>query len=595
MEYAAMRSWFAVLAALALTAAGLWAAGEEEESAAAVEKEIVLDPSTGKMVTAPVYGGILHYPISWLPADTDPDPSVHWSAVVLISGVLERLGVPDWKIDRITAALTTPNSVQEFLLTGLTAVNWETPDNTTIVIRLCSSVYWHDKPPMNGRGFNAKDVEYTFHRVYGHGSGFLEPTDNRDISLERVLESVTATDDRTVVFKLRKPSLDALKTILDDPAHFIVPPEVIEQHGDLKDWRNVVGTGPYELTDVVEKDYISWTKNPNYWRYDEKYPEEYRLPYTDELRALFMPESGTRLAALRSGKLDILGYGGFSQITSIDQVENLKRTHSDIQLWPWAWRSENAYALNTTEPPFDDIRVRRAMQMALDHEKISDTYFKGRGFWDPRGIVDIPRYSVPFEEWPDEMKQYYTYDTDGAEQLLDEAGYPRGPDGIRFKTEVLLDQEVDIHYRELTTAFFAEIGVEVELQLVGSNEFLRRVGEHDYSMASARSGYSDDAIYALSLLRQPGWPGIHDSEYGKLYDAAQNAATFEERQTRVQELNMYVTAQHWLLWGTKAPIFNINHPWVKGYNGESSLGTLDWNAMLARLWIDQDLKQEMGY
>ena len=106
MEYAAMRSWFAVLAALALTVTGLWAAGAEEESAVAKEKEEVLDPSTGKMVTAPEYGGTLNYPIGELPDHTDP--SVHWSAVVLISGVLEKLGVPDWKIERIKADLTTP-------------------------------------------------------------------------------------------------------------------------------------------------------------------------------------------------------------------------------------------------------------------------------------------------------------------------------------------------------------------------------------------------------------------------------------------------------------------------------------------------------
>ena len=449
----------------------------------------------------------------------------------------------------------------------------------------------HDKPPMNGRGFNAKDVEYSFHRVYGLGSGFIEPTDYANSSLASVLESVTATDDRTVVFKLREPSLDSLTTILDHPAHLSFPRR--SSRNTAICWSNVVGTGPYELTNVVEGQSIGWTKNPNYSRSDEKYPE-YRLPYADELRAIVIPESANRLAAIRSGSIDIIGYGGFSQITSINQVESLKKTNPDIQLWPWAWQSKNAYVLNTTKPPFNDIMVRKAIQMALDHKMISDTHFKGHGFWKPRGIVDIPWYSVPFEEWPDEMKQYYTYDPEGAEQLLDEAGYPRGPDGIRFKTEVLLHQQVDIFNIELTDDF-AKIGVEVESQVAESIEFSSLVGEHDYSMASAGSGYSVDPIYALSLLRQKGWPGNGDPEFERLYEAAQRAGTFEERQTSVQEVNMFVTAQHWLLWGTKAPSFNVNHPWVKGYNGESGLGTLDWNAMLARLWVDQDLKREMGH
>ena len=97
---------------------------------------------------------------------------------------------------------------------------------------------------------------------------------------------------------------------------FIQGPEVIEQSGDAKDWRNLVGTGPLMQTDVVEGSSYTWdTKNPNYWGYDEKYPEN-RLPYVDELRFLLMPEVATRLAALRTGKIDFIGEqgGGFYKI-----------------------------------------------------------------------------------------------------------------------------------------------------------------------------------------------------------------------------------------------------------------------------------------
>ena len=79
--------------------------------------------------------------------------------------------------------------------------------------------------------------------------------------------------------------------------------------------------------------------------------------------------------------------------------------------------------------------VRHAIQMALDLETITATYFKGHGKWIPQGKVGdgiIGGYNNPFEEWPEEVKQYWRYDPEGAEKLLDEAGYPRGPDGIRF-------------------------------------------------------------------------------------------------------------------------------------------------------------------
>ena len=120
-------------------------------------------------------------------------------------------------------------------------------------------------------------------------------------------ESVEATDKYTVVMKLKEPRLRALNLILDGWNAVIQPPEVIEQYGDMQDWRNIVGTGPYTITDFTKGSSITWTKNPNYWGYDEKYPEN-RLPYIDTYRALLMPDMSTRLAALRTGKVDMMDF-----------------------------------------------------------------------------------------------------------------------------------------------------------------------------------------------------------------------------------------------------------------------------------------------
>ena len=83
----------------------------------------------------------------------------------------------------------------------------------------------------------------------------------------------------------------------------------------MKDWRNVVGTGPLRLTDVVEGSSVTWEKNPDYWGYDEKFPHN-RLPYIDEYRSLLMPDMSTRLAALRTGKIDYMGNTGDEYLLS---------------------------------------------------------------------------------------------------------------------------------------------------------------------------------------------------------------------------------------------------------------------------------------
>ena len=192
-------------------------------------------------------------------------------------------------------------------------------------------VHWHDRPPLNGREFTADDVEYSYHRILGNkltGTEFSDadpaPTGGSLVGLP--WESVEAIDKWTVVMKLKEPRAAGLGTILDWNHMVMQPREVIEQYGNMSDWSKVVGTGPYMTGDVVPQVSISWVKNPNYWGYDEKYPEN-RLPYMDEMTGLIMDEVATILAGLRSGKIDFIGWPGASQLNNIDQAMSLQRTN----------------------------------------------------------------------------------------------------------------------------------------------------------------------------------------------------------------------------------------------------------------------------
>ncbi len=320
--------------------------------------EMVKDPSTDKMVTAPEYGGTLN--LVWGPESEGPDPSITGHhAGFLVSGVYERLAQADWGVDRDVYDIKSGGVVPESFFIGQLAESWSQPDATTYVFKIRKGVHWHDKAPMNGRELTAKDIEYNWHRLATLGSGFTEPP-ARVGNLSNVpFESITATDDWTVVFKLKQPMLGALKIILDDAYTWILPPEVIKEHGDVADWRNVVGTGPYMLTEWIDGSSMTWKKNPDYWGYDEKYPEN-RLPYIDELKGLFMLDEATRLAALRTGKVGFGGMGSYWQINSLDDVESLQKT-TDLELWPFYQRSNYAFSLNVTEPPFSDIRVRKGV------------------------------------------------------------------------------------------------------------------------------------------------------------------------------------------------------------------------------------------
>ena len=89
--------------------------------------------------------------------------------------------------------------------------------------------------------------------------------------------------------------------------------------------------------------------------------------------------------------------------------------------------------------------------------------------------------------------------------------------------------------------------------------------------------------------------GFKDPELAALYEAAIAATTIEEQQRLSKALNMYIIEKQLFIWGPETPQFNASQPWVKGYNGEMRLGDGETQTVLARLWIDSELKEAMGH
>ena len=561
-------------------------------------KKYVTDPSTGKVVSAPEYGGTMTIgSILSIQIDSHTLKNV----APFVSGVLEKLEKVDWAIDRNEFDLTSYHP-PIWPLRGNLAEGWEMPDDTTIIFNIREGVHWHDKAPMNGRELTAKDIEYNFHRwlAMGEFSGAERSAWIRILGIPE-WESITATDDWTVVFKLKEPHIWALSHILSSEMAWIYPPEVIKEHGDAHDWKNLVGTGPFMLTDAVDGSSYTWTKNPDYWGYDEKYPQN-RLPYIDQLRALDLPEETARIAALRTGKIDMLGAIASDSLRSIDTVERLRQTNPEIVHYQLFGRSNNVLNVTSaTRPPFDDIRVRQAMQKAIDVKTIGITYYKGGAMVEPCGATRVPGYYTPYEEWPEELKQEYTYDPEGAEALLDAAGHERGADGIRFKVELPVHDFTDIGYVELVVEYFREIGIDLEFNLVPVGEYIAmiRATPTDLLLASGCSPALEDH-HAAKYSDYSGDKWIvnwrkHDPGYERIIGDMRAATTLEEYGKFFTEADRYITEKHWNIWGPAVPETQVVQPWITGWNGEVRLGVSQSHPILARLWIDSELKAAMGH
>ena len=557
-------------------------------------KNYVTDPSNGKVVPAPEYGGTLTFNLSGLSGSVDP--YFGWPNTGPTDGVGEKLGIMNWGVDRDVWDLKTLYMPVTYMR-GRLAERWDiSGDGLTYTFPIRQGVRWHDEAPMNGRELTAQDVEYNFHRVLGMGD-FAEagPTafGGADPLKNLPLESVTATDDSTIVMKLTEPRLDMLRVASMNEATTVMPPEVIEQHGDVQDWRNLVGTGPFMVTDVVEDSHITWAKNPDYWGYDEKYPEN-RLPYVDQLSMAIIPEEASTVAALRSGAIDFRTWN-----TALDSAESLKKTNPDIAVHTIWFRSSDSFAPDHRRPPFNDINVRRAMQMALDNPTIAATYWKGYADPTPAGLIGVDGFHNPFEEWDEEVKQWFRYDPEAAEQLLDEAGYERGADGIRFKTTLNYGAWATLDFAEIAAAYWAEIGVEVEIDALTSAEYHERLfGRTGEGMYSAIAGNQFDPVLAVGWYHSDSqWNrgGSQWPELDALVEAALSASSNEEQQRLIAEADEYAMSRHWVIWGPKGPVYFLNQPWLVGYSGELPyIATGEQNLVFTRFWIDSALKAAAG-
>ena len=256
------------------------------------------------------------------------------------------------------------------------AESWEQPDPETIVFHLRQGVRWHDIPPVNGREFVADDVVYTYRRHYGAGEG--EGFSAMQWQSINDITSVEARDRYTVVLK-SPPNLDLLHDLLIS-AHLqeIVAREAVEEFGTLDDWETQIGTGPWIAGESVPGSTYSWVRNPDYWGTDELFPVEgFQLPYADGYTIFEVPELATAIAALRSGQVDKLGGAtGFHEM-NLDQQKTLAAQEPDLLFGPVSSGGNGVMFPFNKEPWYPDIRVRQAMQKAINIEELAATYYGG--------------------------------------------------------------------------------------------------------------------------------------------------------------------------------------------------------------------------
>ena len=412
------------------------------------------------------------------------------------------------------------------------AESWEIPDNRTYIFHLRKGVLFH-----NGRELTAEDVKYSLERI-------LDPkTASPGRSFIALIQTIDVVDKYTVKLTLSSPLASLLDSLTSNNLS-IVPREAVEEHGNLQ--KVAVGTGPFMLQEWIPDNSMTLVKNPNFF-----IPG---APLIDKVIFRVIPEAGSLLAGIRSGELDL---AAINEGAIIRQAANDSR----VTVMNKPGINVRTFGFNTTRKPFDDVRVRQALALAIDRKEILAMAEFGMGQATGPIPVAAKEWALPLSDLPFSAPDYAK-----AKQLLAEAGYPQG---FTFKIVCSSTYEGGLAVAQVIQNQLKNIGVTAELEVVEWGVYIDRWVKRDFdSMVELRGGSGEPDRFLYRTLHSTG--GVNnfmfkDAEADRLMDLGRSQTVPAERKATYHALQRVLTE--------KAPVIflycpNENHvlgPRVKGF------------------------------
>lgn len=509
------------------------------------------------------YGGVFRYALPHNPPGLDITKTNSTPMLLAGQNVYSRLVRA--KVDRNS----DPNVL---VLVPDIAERWEqSPDGMTYTFYLRKGVKWHNVPPVNGREFTADDVKWTY-EFYASEKGGLQRTNAENIAKVEVL------DKYTVKFTLKTYDPSFINTI-GSPEVWILPHEVYEQDGNFVS--KMIGTGPFIFKQFVNNVTIESVRNPNFW---EKDAAGNSLPYLDMLKTLTVTDASTRTAAWRAREIET---GAAPSIGGPKGIETLLQTNPDTIVTQYApFNFYDAIWMRQDRPPYNDVRVRKAVSMCINREAINLALYGGDGLILGDGFI----WSAVYDKVPtlEQLPKWYQYNPEEGKKLLAEAGYPNGFDGTFSFTRY---SEIYVNDIQMTQAQLKECGVRWKLI------------EKDYS-----TNY-DDAMFQRyeTAMRFYIWPPfstvdmqlfafyhskgaknyvkVNDSELDRLIEA-QRA---ERNEAKKKELwkQIYQRQADLVLYPTTVTSWSYSYwpPYVKNWRASAAAGPD--HSVYRSVWLDK--------
>lgn len=342
-------------------------------------------------------------------------------------------------------------------------------DGKVITYKLRQDVKWSDGTPLT-----AEDYVFTWQMIMADKN----TVQSRD-PFDKYVEKVEAPDKYTLVVTFKSPYAPWYAKIFTNvngtqalPKHILEP--VFKKEGtiDNADWnRNpTVSCGPFLFSKWQSASHLIFTANPNFWL---------GKPKVDQIFIKIVPDDAAQIAAIKAGEVELGTFIAYSDMPDVEKLGTFDFVRAES-----GYKESWFFNLSTQDktkahPAMLDVRVRRAIVMAVDRDKITQELLNGRTkpaltMWDWNGSI-----------WANPNAKPIPYDKVGAEKLLDEAGWKKGADGIREKDGVKLKlryatttREVRKNTQVIVQQMLKEVGISVQLLNFSSDVFWNSYGDN---------------------------------------------------------------------------------------------------------------------
>jgi len=466
------------------------------------------------------------------------------------------------------------------------AESYEIPDGQTIIFNIRPGIHFQDKPPVGGRELEAEDVVFSLKRAFETPGSYLALTyRGADAPI-----SIKATDKYKVEIKCNVGKQGPLFIVTAGYIN-IFPRDGVPAGGNFKDYKSSNGTGAFMITDYVPMSTYTMIKNPNYWMTDPLIPEN-KLPYVDKFQNFVIADEASRIAAMKTSKIDSLGG------VTWDVAAALHKTNPDLKMGKYLQSYSYSIKMHLGKGfPWDNVKVRYALSMAIDRQKIMDSFFGGNATDFTYPIMPYPEQSAmftPLKDLPQNVQDLYKHDVTKAKALMTEAGQ-----GAGFQAEIIVtsasQQQQDL--LALIASMWKDINVTLDIKPLENAVFTAQLnGKLFKHMVFSYNGNS--APYKMNDWR-PGNPNnagnIDAPQLVDVYNQLNTMYPFDEAgaMALIKAQTPYILEQCWEITPPLADVNWFCQPWLKNYNGEVTVGYYQSTGAAMYRWIDQKLKTEL--